>query len=336
MKNWKQCPMFIMVLLSAAVIAGIGMLGRDGTYQQYQINAHRYNPIAWVFLGMKDGVYPWHVTEDVLKAWSRQAPWSRQAQDAYAAGNGTDVMEEEDRTQDEAEQDGAAKEAGADSISANTAAEQEADSQEQEPVRYDFVTVDESYFDDALFIGDSRTVGLWEYAGMQERATFFCKTSLTIWNVLEKPIVKNEEGKNITVDEALQERTFGKIYLMLGINELGRGNTELFMEQYQSVVARIQKLQPDAIIFVEGIMRVSGQKNQEDPIFNNKNINERNERIAQLADGVNLFYIDVNEAVCDENGDLVADYTYDQIHLKAAYYDLWKQFLLEHGIVKQN
>ena len=59
---------------------------------------------------------------------------------------------------------------------------------------------------------------------------------------------------------------------MLGINELGTGTTETFMEEYRAVVERIRQLQPEAVIFVEGIMKVTGNKDSEDPIFNNKNI----------------------------------------------------------------
>ena len=50
-----------------------------------------------------------------------------------------------------------------------------------------------------------------------------------------------------------------------------------------------------------------------------------------MADNKQIFYIDVNEVVCDEEGNLIKDYTFDQIHLLGAYYDLWKQFLLTHG-----
>lgn len=95
---------------------------------------------------------------------------------------------------------------------------------------------------------------------------------------------------------------------------------------------RIRQLQPDAVIFVEGIMKVTGNKDAEDPIFNNRNIEEKNAAIAKLADNQNIFYIDVNEAVCDAEGNLNAEYTIDEVHLKAKYYELWKQFLLEHGI----
>ena len=192
---------------------------------------------------------------------------------------------------------------------------------------YDFVTVDESYFDDALFIGDSRTVGLRDYTDLSEHADFYCETSLTIYKVMEE----NFKGLG-TIEEALGAKDYGKIYIMVGINELGRGTTEDFMAKYTEVVDRLHELEPEAKIIIQGIMRVSGEKSESDAIFNNSNINARNRAIATLADNETIFYIDVNEVVCDEEGNLNGDYTFDQIHLLGVYDDLWKQFLLSHGI----
>lgn len=192
---------------------------------------------------------------------------------------------------------------------------------------YEFVSVDESYFDDALFIGDSRTVGLRDYTDLSEHADFYCETSLTIYKVLEEDF----KGHG-TISEALAARDYGKIYIMVGINELGRGTTENYMEKYTEVIDTLHELEPEAKIFIQGVMRVSGKKNSEDAIFNNSNIIARNNAVATLADNENIFYIDVNEVVCDEEGNLNADYTFDQIHLLGVYNDLWKQFLLGHGV----
>ena len=121
---------------------------------------------------------------------------------------------------------------------------------------------------------------------------------------------------------------------MLGINELGRGTTEDFMGQYTEVIDTLRELEPEAKIFIMGIMRVSEKKSSSDAIFNNSNINARNNAVATLADNKNIFYIDVNEVVCDEEGNLKEEYTFDQIHLLGAYNDLVKQFLLEHGVAE--
>lgn len=190
-----------------------------------------------------------------------------------------------------------------------------------------FDQVDESYFDDALFIGDSRTVGLRDYTDLSEHADFYCETSLTIYKALEHSF----KGKG-TVEEALAGKDYGKIYLMVGVNELGRGTTEDFMAEYTKVVDRLHELAPEAKIFIQGIMRVTGKKHNSDAIFNNSNINARNNAIATLADNERIFYIDVNEAVCDEEGNLNAEYSHDQLHLLGMYNDLYKEFLMAHGV----
>lgn len=195
---------------------------------------------------------------------------------------------------------------------------------------YKFERVDESYFDDALFIGDSRTVGLRDYTDLPDHADFYCETSLTIHKVMEEDF----KGKG-TIEDALKNKDYGKIYLMVGINELGRGTTEDYMEAYTQVVDKLRELEPDAKIFVQAVMRVSGEKSNSDAIFNNSNINARNNAIATLADNRHIFYIDMNEAVCDEEGNLNVEYTHDKIHLLGMYNELWKEFLLEHGVADE-
>lgn len=194
--------------------------------------------------------------------------------------------------------------------------------------------VEEDYFEDALFIGDSRTQGLYEYGGFGENVTFYCKTSLTVYDLFKKgKAFIEEEGERITLEQALTKHTFGKIYLMVGINEMGTGTPESFFEEYARAVYRIRQLQPDAVIFVQAIMNVGEKKNASDPIFNNLNIAVRNVELQTLADDKTVFYIDVNEVLCDENGNLFEGWSNDQIHLKAKYYAVWKEFLLNHGAV---
>lgn len=209
------------------------------------------------------------------------------------------------------------------------------DAQKHEVKVWQLGRVEEDYFEDALFIGDSRTQGLYEYGGFGDNVTFYCKTSLTIYDLFKKnkAFIKDGERK-LTLEEALTERSFGKIYLMIGINEMGTGTAESFFEEYARAVFKIQQLQPDAVIFVQAIMRVGAQKNASDPIFNNMNIAIRNVEIETLADDQRIFYIDVNEVLCDENGNLFEGWSNDQVHLKAKYYAVWKEFLLNHGAVE--
>ena len=201
----------------------------------------------------------------------------------------------------------------------------------QQPA-WEYAMADEGYFDDALFLGDSRTVGLREYGGITG-ATFCASTGLSIYKLLGAQIAPIEGStEKQTVEELLMKRQFSKIYLMIGINELGTGTVETFMNRYQEVVARLQELQPDAIIYVQAIMRVSTARSSQGDSINNEGINVRNEEIAKLADGEKIFYLDVNPLLCDEEGGLLSEYTADGVHLRAKYVTIWTDFLYEHTI----
>ena len=197
---------------------------------------------------------------------------------------------------------------------------------------YSFQEVTQEYFDDALLIGDSRAAGIQLYSGW-DNITYYTENGMTIYSMFDCE-AEEKDGRMLTVEEALQERSFGKIYLEIGINEMGTGTVDSFMEAYEDAVNHLRELQPDAVIYVCGIMCVKQSRSESDPIFNNPNIRERNDRIARLADGEHIFYLDINETVADETGNLNPDYTWDQVHLLGKYNILWLEYFCSHGIVK--
>lgn len=338
MKLWKKCPLLVLIVVSGLLLEMIGLANGNGVYADYRPDGPETPAMAAVFTAAKDGVFPWS-NLPVKKENEGEIP----EDSAEDGGQGIQPGEGDDQEEsaDGGEQSGTVVSGndvsvsgndGVSDVSGNTAGQEPA---EEEQETYSFEQVDESYFDDAAFIGDSRTQGLLEYGGIEDRAAFFCRTSLTVYNLFEKPKAFIQDGEErITLEEALTRHSYKKIYLMIGINEMGTGTPESFFEAYARAVYKIRELQPDAIIFLQSIMRVAGDKNASDPIFNNTNINIRNVMIETLANGRDIFYIDVNEAVCDENGNLYADWTFDQIHLKAKYYQVWKDYLLQHGIMK--
>lgn len=210
--------------------------------------------------------------------------------------------------------------------------EKETQPEEKEPEK-SWQTVEEEYFEDALFIGDSRTVGLRDYGNFGENTAFYASTGLTIFKLFTAEIVEKEgQRKKISVEEALGERQFRKIYLMLGINELGTGDVERFEKAYAEAVEHIRELQPEAVIYIQSIMKVTAERSEEGDYITNEGIVGRNEAICRLADGKNVFWLDVNEVITDETGGMNPEYTTDGVHLKAIFIPLWKEFLKSHAI----
>lgn len=349
MKFIKKCPVAILLISIGVLLTIAGAAGRRTIYADQEYDPLKKPVLSVVFTAINDAIYPWQMfthantpvmaqgdvqgTEELSEESSGEADHSGEegipAITPSPSPEPTPSPQPTPLPDEPLERLEPLRESTHEEYLNHISADIYGDAGVKRAAEYEFTGVDESYFDDALFIGDSRTVGLRDYTDLSEHADFYCETSLTIYKVMEE----NFDGQG-TVEEALANKDYKKIYLMVGINELGRGTTEDFMEKYTEVVDTIHVLEPDAKIFIQGIMRVSGKKSNSDAIFNNSNINARNNAIATLADNKQIFYIDVNEVVCDEEGNLHEDYTFDQIHLLGAYDEIWKQFLLEHGVVE--
>lgn len=221
--------------------------------------------------------------------------------------------------------------------------EQSADAQETDSVPssvqqvtpvHDFQTVGDEYFSDAVFIGDSRTVSLYDYAGWED-ATYYCSSGMRLDGVFGEPNRKFKDGNwKENIGDALQTKQFAKVYIMLGINDMGVGDLAYFEDLYRSVIDKIREWQPDAIIYIQGIMRVSTVRSNKGDYINNQAIIDRNEILKTFDNGRDIIYLDVNEVVCDEAGGLTAEYTFDGVHLYAKYVYLWTDYLKEHAIVR--
>lgn len=194
-----------------------------------------------------------------------------------------------------------------------------------------FETVDKTYFDDALFIGDSRTVGIMEYAGL-ENARFFADSGLSVYK-LDSVKLKQPDKNKVTFEEVLAEKEYGKVYLMLGMNELGY-SLEGTTGKYRKTVEKIFQYQPNTILYVCANLHVTQKQSETDALYNNENINKTNEMISGFADGQTVFYIDVNELFDDENGNLSEEYTSDSAHVYGVYYIDWVDWLCTKAIIR--
>ncbi|HOJ49162.1 MAG TPA: GDSL-type esterase/lipase family protein [Bacillota bacterium] len=192
--------------------------------------------------------------------------------------------------------------------------------------------VDASYYKDACFIGDSRSEGFMMYAGPAE-ASYYVNKGLTVSGFFNTEFLKDGD-KKVTVADALKNKQFGKVYIMLGINELGWAYSNVFYDRYCEIIDYIKEVQPDAKIFVQSIFPVSATKSAKDAHVNNKRIKEYNALIRKMCAEKNVIYLDVGQALQDENGNLPEDAAYDGVHLKKPYCEKWRAFLDTHTNVE--
>ena len=184
----------------------------------------------------------------------------------------------------------------------------------------------EALFSTCLFIGDSRTVGLMEYGGMNG-ATFFSSVGMSAFSVFDTMVKVSGYGET-TLEALLQSRQFERIHLMLGINELGY-DLDAAAKQYAQVLEKIQALQPEATIYLGANLHVDADRSARDATYNNDRLNTLNDKIAALADGEHVIYLDVNQLFDDATGALRSDLTGDGTHVYGSVYQDWSRWLVD-------
>ena len=180
-------------------------------------------------------------------------------------------------------------------------------------------------YSDAAFIGDSRTEALKTY-GLLKGATYYTYKGLKVDTVFTEPYI-DEGGTKMTVMDAISRHQYQRIYISLGVNELGWVSTDIFIEDYGRIIDTLRESNPDATIYVQAILPVSAKKSEQDDVYNNPRINEFNALIEQMAKDKGATYLRVNEAVMDESGSLPADASTDGVHPNIDYCRKWTAYL---------
>ena len=132
--------------------------------------------------------------------------------------------------------------------------------------------------------------------------------------------------------DAMVKQDFDKIYVMLGVNELGWSKTETFHDQYAKVIDRLRADHPGAEIVLQSIIPVSAKQEEKKSYVNNERIGLYNEVIYQLAEEKDCALVDVAEAVTDENGCLRAEWNSDGVHLNVKGCRAWLEYLRTHPV----
>lgn len=193
--------------------------------------------------------------------------------------------------------------------------------------------VETGYFDDAVFIGDSRTDGLKLYGGV-DGADFIQHTGISVFDVGTKEVIRID-GEKYTVLQALTLKQYKKIYLMLGVNELGYNHDEGFRQEYAGFVDKLRELQPDAILYLQNLVSINPDKakaNDQPYYVTNEKIADYNTIIADIAADKHAALVDVNAALVGEDGILPREGTTDGVHFTKDYYVKWYDYLKIHAV----
>lgn len=185
----------------------------------------------------------------------------------------------------------------------------------------------EVIFDETIaFIGNSRTQGFIMYNGLS-KVQDYTYIGLMVDTAMTKEFVKTENGKKITLLQDMENKQINKVYIMLGINELGWSYPSVFKLKYGELIDEIRKVKPNCDIYVQSIIPVTKSKDKSDRIYNNTNIKKFNSLIKEVAKEKNVKYLDVQSALTNSEGYLPEEASTDGIHIGKKYCEKWLNYL---------
>ena len=211
---------------------------------------------------------------------------------------------------------------------------------EKKPAAASGERVGASWFDDAVFVGDSVTLKLSYYAedyGALGKAEFLCAGSLGYTNGLWDLNAPDNvhpfyNGVKYTIPEGLKAIGAKKIFIMLGMNDIGCYGVDGSLESMKTMTSKIEEKCPDADIYVESVTPML--ENMQLTGLNNRTIAEFDEKVKAVCAQRGYKYMDVASAVDDGNGNLVYSYCGDPtamgLHFSDAGCDQWVEYLKCH------
>lgn len=176
---------------------------------------------------------------------------------------------------------------------------------------------DPAWFDDAVFIGDSITESLHltcaDNPSLLGKAKFICAQSLGFHNALLPLDAKNAvhptyEGKTVLTETAGKLTGAAKIFIMLGMNDLGYDAADT-IQKAGELTKRILQHSPHVTLYFQSVTPVLFEK--ETQIFNSDTVSHFNTRLKDFCREKGYHYIDIYRHVCDARGRLNPAYCGD-------------------------
>lgn len=164
-------------------------------------------------------------------------------------------------------------------------------------------------FTSAVVMGDSITAGFSEYDILNASSV-----------VAEIGAGLDGLGEQI---KKLKEINPQVVFLSYGMNDIlsTQGDTDLFIENYKSVIKELQKEVPNTKIFVNSIFPVSRQEREREPAF--QQLDEYNKVLREMCDKQQIAYVDNTELVSEQY------YEEDGVHFKPDFYPIWAKRMAE-------
>lgn len=192
--------------------------------------------------------------------------------------------------------------------------------------------VDRSSFSDVSFLGDSLTQGMQLYDTGLPNAHFCAYKGVGPNAVVNNTTCRRADGEKEIPMEALASQQPRALYILLGTNVLtAASDYTSFLTYYRLMLDMISQALPNTKIYVQSITPVRPEVRKKSPGLYKERLCEINDALSAIALEKGCTFLNLWEALADENGDLIEEYAQpDGYHLLPAGYDAWVDYLCTH------
>ena len=196
-----------------------------------------------------------------------------------------------------------------------------------------------TFFDQAVFIGDSISMTLEAYCGASGAlggAKFLCAGSMSPTNMLTGKILPEYpkgSGQKPAIGDSVAATGAKVVYVMLGMDNIAYG-VERATKDYLTILNQIIEKNPGVQIVVQSVTPMADSSTSYSEKLNNEQINAFNETMKAYCQDNRWYYVNVAEAFKDEKGFLKKEYCSDYgsmgMHFTYEGAKIWVQYLKTH------
>ncbi len=195
--------------------------------------------------------------------------------------------------------------------------------------------VDDSYFDDAVFLGDSLTRGML-LQPYTENSTVLGVDGIHLEQVLNQKAYELPNGRSAKAVDAVTARNPKKIYIMLGSNGVNYLDLDEMINDYERLINLLKEKNPEAIFYIQSIPPAT-ESYVKAGKSSAKKIRKYNEKLLELAEETECYYLDTYSQFVTESGYLPRSLSSDNtVHLNDDGYEIMFDYLKTHTVATKN
>lgn len=187
--------------------------------------------------------------------------------------------------------------------------------------------VDASYYDDALFVGDSRMGSLALYGSYPNQEVYYIEGLF-----LNKIDITKLEDQDTILDKINASQKHN-LYLMLGLNEIGWEDYQVFVDQYSAFIKKIKQDKPDMNIYVFLLYTPDHTLTIDKQAINEAVYND-NMLLRKMCYENQVYCLDMDPYFALNDHKIDKSFAQDGIHLNAEGIKLFEEFIECH-VVKE-